>query len=129
MLNDVTGQVVVSRRDAGVRKWTHWLREDLGSRPHAWLRPYFVPPPPFLMVKDPQSQVSRNLVEPHLIDAEVRKAWLPFFCRCGHPVVTVDQFFGRKRGGLLVIFCLSSLSLIFLRIIGRDLQEVVDGCS
>ena len=35
---------------------------------------------------------SRILVEPHLIDDEFRKAWMPFFCRSGHPVVTVDQF-------------------------------------
>ena len=32
------------------------------------------------------------MVEPHLIDAEFRKAWMPFFCTSGHPVVTVDQF-------------------------------------
>ena len=34
---------------------------------------------PFLVVKDPQTQSSRILVEPHLIDAEFRKAWMPFF--------------------------------------------------
>ena len=39
-------QVVVSRRDDGIRKWTRWLREDLSSRPYAWLRPDFVPPSP-----------------------------------------------------------------------------------
>ena len=26
LLNDFTGQVVVSRKDAGWRKWTNWLR-------------------------------------------------------------------------------------------------------
>ena len=31
-------QVVVSRRDDGIRKWTRWLREDLSSRPYVWLR-------------------------------------------------------------------------------------------
>ena len=31
-------------------------------------------------------------MEPHLIDAEFREAWMPFFCRSGHPVVTEDQF-------------------------------------
>ena len=92
MLNDFNRQVVVSRRDAGVRKWTNWFREDLGSWPYAWLRPDFVPPSPFLAVKDPQSQVPRIWVEHHLIDAEFRKAWMPFFCRSGHDVVTVDQF-------------------------------------
>ena len=31
-------------------------------------------------------------METHLIDAEFRKAWMPFFCRIGHPVVAVTQF-------------------------------------
>ena len=48
--------------------------------------------PLFLIVKDPQSQSSRILVEPHLLDAEFRKAWMPLFCRSGHPVVTAGQF-------------------------------------
>ena len=79
VLNDFTEQVVVSRRDTGVRKWTGWLREDLGSRPSVWLWPDFVPPSPFLVVKDPLPEASRILAEPHLIDAEFRKAWMPFF--------------------------------------------------
>ena len=83
---------IVSRRDVGVRKWARWLREDLSSKPYVWLRPDFVPPSPFLVVKDPHTQSSRILVEPHLIDAEFRKAWMPYFCRSRHPVVTTDQF-------------------------------------
>ena len=79
VLNGFLRQVVVSRRDDGIRKWTRWLREDLSSRPYAWLRPDFLPPSPFLMVKDPQTESSRILVEPHLIDAEFRKAWMPLF--------------------------------------------------
>ena len=94
LLNGFLKQVVVSRRDVGLRKWTRWLREDLSSRPYVWLRPDFVPPSPFHVVKDPQTQSSRLLVEPHLIDAEFRKAWMPFFCRSDHPVVTPDQFLG-----------------------------------
>ena len=47
---------------------------------------------PCLVLKDPVAQTSRVLVEPHLIDAEFRKAWMPFLCRSGHPVVKVDQF-------------------------------------
>ena len=42
VLNGFLRQVVVSRRDDGIRKWTRWLREDLNSRPYAWLRPDFV---------------------------------------------------------------------------------------
>ena len=74
--------------------WARWLREDLGSRSYAWLRPDFVPLSPFLDVKDPQTQSSRILVEPHLIDAEFRRAWMPFFCRSDHLVVTLDEFLG-----------------------------------
>ena len=92
LLNDILERVVVSRRDVGIRKWTGWLREDLGSRPYAWLRPDFVPPSPFLVVKNSQSQSSRILVEPHFIDAGFRISWMPFFWRSGHPLVTPDQF-------------------------------------
>ena len=33
-------------------------------------------------------------MEPHLIDAELCKAWMTFFCGSGHPVTTVNQFLG-----------------------------------
>ena len=92
VLNGFLRQVVVSRRDDGIREWTRWLREDLSSRPYVWLRPDFLLPSPFVVVKDPRTQSSRILVEPHLIDAQFRKARMPFFCRSGHPVVTLDQF-------------------------------------
>ena len=108
-MNDFLKQVVVSRRDVGIRKWVSWLREDLGSRPYSWLRPDFVPPSPFLVIKDPQTQSSRILVEPHLIDAAFRKAWLPFFCRSGHNVVTPSP---------------QEPCLDLPRIPGRDLQEL-----
>ena len=94
VLNGFLKLVVVSRRDLGIRKWVNWLMKDLSSRPYAWLRPGFVPPSTFLVVKDPQTKSSRIWVEPHLIDAEFRKAWMPFFCRSGHPVVTPNQFLG-----------------------------------
>ena len=63
----------------------------MSSRPYVWLRPDFVPPSPFLVFKDPQTQSSRILVEPHLIDAEFRKAWMPYFCRSGHPEISPEQ--------------------------------------
>ena len=109
LLHDFFKQVVVSRRDIGVRKWTSWLREDLSSRPYVWLQPDFVPLSPFLVVKDPQTQLSRILVEPHLIDAEFRKAWMLFFC----------QFLG-FIGHLLP----QEPYLDLPQITGRDLQEV-----
>ena len=91
----------------------------MGSRPFAWLRPDFVPPSPFLVVKDPLTEASKMLVEPHLIDAEFCKAWMPFFCRSGHPVKTVDQFLGFV-GHLLP----QEPQFDLPRITGRDLQEV-----
>ena len=79
-------------------------------------------PSPFLIVKDPQSQVSWILVEPHLTDAEVRKAWMPFFCRSGHLVITPDQFL-EFVGHLLP----QEPQFDLPRITGRDLQEVAKG--
>ena len=52
LLNDFLGKV-------GIGKWTMWLPEDLSSRPYAWLRPDFVPPFPFLVVKHPQTESCR----------------------------------------------------------------------
>ena len=109
VLNGFLRQVVVSRRDDGIRRWNRWLREDLSSRPYAWLRPDFVPPSPFLVVKDPQTQSSQIIVEPHLIDAEFRKAWMPYFCRSGHPPVSAEQFLD-----FIGHFCLRRMFWIFL---------------
>ena len=119
VLNGFIRQVVVSRRDVGIRQWTRWLREDLSSRPFAWLRPDFVPPAPFLVIKDPSTQSSRILVEPYLIDAEFRDAWMPYFCRSGHPDVSPEQFLD-KIGNFLPQETYVDLP----RITGRDLQGV-----
>ena len=72
-----------------------------------------------LVVKNPQTQSSQILVEPHLVDAEFRKAWMPFFCSL---VILLSLLISSWI--LLVIFCLRSLVLDFPRITGRDLQEV-----
>ena len=69
LLNGFLKQVVVSRRDLGIRKWTNWLRGDLGSGPHAWLLLDFVPSISISCHRDPQSQSSQILVEPHLIES------------------------------------------------------------
>ena len=96
VLNDFTKQVVVSRRDTGVRKWINCLREDLGTGPYAWLGPDF-----------------------DLLDAESRKAWMPLFCWSGHPAVTVDQFLDFV-GHLLP----QERQFDLPRSTGRDLKEV-----
>ena len=83
------------------------------------LRPDFVPPSPFLVIKDSVAQTSKILMEPHLIDAEFREAWMPFFCRSGHPVVTVDQFLS-----FVGPFLPQEDVLELPRITGQDLLEV-----
>ena len=119
LLNGFLRQVVVSRRDEGIRKWKGWLREDLSSRPYVWLRPDFVPPSPFLVIRDPHTQSSKILVEPHLIDAEFRKAWMPYFCRSGHPEVSSDRFLD------FIGHFLPQQDFLDLPVIsGRDLQDV-----
>ena len=70
-------------RDSVLHRWASCLREDLASGPYVRLRPDFVPPSPFLVVKDDVAKTSQVLVEPHLIEAQFRKAWMPFFCRSG----------------------------------------------
>ena len=109
VLNGFFRQVVVSRRDEGIRRWKGWLSEDLSSRPYIWLRLDYVPPPPFLVVKDSQTQSSRVVVEPHLIDAEFRKAWMPYFCR-----LVILRFLQIVFLISSVTFCLSKISWIFL---------------
>ena len=107
-MNAFLRQVVVSRWDIGIRKWTMWFREYLSSWPYAWLRPDFVPPFPFLVVKDPQAQSSRVLVEPHLIDAEFRKAWIP-----SSVGLVILLLLLTSSWSLLGIFCLKNHSWIF----------------
>ena len=47
-----------------------------------------------MVVKDRVAETSQDLVDLHLVDAELREAWMPYFCRSGHPVATVEQFLG-----------------------------------
>ena len=113
LLNEFTGQVAVSRK------------EMLGcmSGPSGCPVPgcdlILSPRPPFLVIKDPQTQTSGILVEPHVKDDEFREARVPFFCRSGHPVITVDQF-----GGFVGHFLPQEANLELPRITGREQQEV-----
>ena len=86
-------KVVRHRQSSRCQAWSNWIREDLTSRPYQWLRPEFVPPAPYLVCKPLDSpNGSGLLVQPALIDAHFRKAWMPYFRREGHPVVTVQAF-------------------------------------
>ena len=81
-VSDFVRRVVVCRREAAIRGWRNWILEDPLVHPYRWLRADLVPPAPFL-VCDPRYTVDGSgiLVEPHAIDAEFRRAWMPFFCR------------------------------------------------
>ena len=93
LLNEFVLKVVRHRQTSRFQAWSNWIREDLTSRPYQWLRPEFVPPAPYLVCKPQDSpNGSGILVQPALIDAHFRKAWMPYFRREGHPVVTVQAF-------------------------------------
>ena len=75
-------RVVFSRRDSALQGWRNWVLEDPVVHPYKWLRSDLVPPAPFL-VCDPSVTVDGSgvLVEPHAIDEQFRRSWMPFFCR------------------------------------------------
>ena len=86
-------QIASARRDATILSWKMWLREDLSSRPYQWLRPDLVPPAPYLVCNPKQTPgLSGILVQPALIDAQFRKAWMPFFRRGEREHVTPQGF-------------------------------------
>ena len=58
-----------------------------------WLRPDVLPLAPSLVCKpDDSPSGSGILVQPVLVDGHFRKAWMPYFRREGHPVVTPAGF-------------------------------------
>ena len=93
-------QVVVHRRDEAVREWRNWIREDPLVHPYRWLRPDLVPPAPFLQCEPCLTpDGSGVLSDPNQIDAEFRKAWLPYFCRSGQREASLDEFGFEVAGG------------------------------
>ena len=92
-LCDFIHQVVVHRRDEAIRVWRNWIREDPLVHPCRWLRPDLVPRAPFLQCEPHLTpDVSGVLSDPYRIDAEFRKAWLPYFCRSGQRETSLDEF-------------------------------------
>ena len=92
-LNEFVLQVVRHRHNSRSISWANWIRGDLASRAFQWLRPEVVPPAPYLVCELRESpNGSVILVQPALTDAHFRKAWMPYFRREGHPVVTVQAF-------------------------------------
>ena len=108
VLNDFIKQVVVNRRDTGIRKWTWWLREDLGARPYAWLRPDFRSSLlPFLVVKAPLTEKLPGFWL-SLISLMLSSAKLGCLFSVG--LVTLLSLL-TSSWLLWVIFCLRNLSL------------------
>ena len=86
-------KVVRHRQTSRFQAWSNWIRENLTSRPYQWLRPEFVPPASY-PVCEPQDSPNGSgiLVQPALIDAYFRKAWMPHVRHEGHLAVTVQAF-------------------------------------
>ena len=103
-LCDFIHQVVVHRRDEAVRGWRNWIREDPLVHPYRWLRPDLVPPAPLLQCEPHRTpDGSEVLSDPTQIDAEFRKAWLPYFCRSGQRDTSLDEFGFEVDGWLPVL--------------------------
>ena len=106
--------MVVVRRDSSLRRGAGWLREDLSSKPYAWLKSDFVPPSPFLVIKDEVAGTSEILVESHLIWAEFRGGLdalvLPVWSssgHCGSVLISLGSL-GRtfwRVGGAQKVYC------------------------
>ena len=109
VLNGFVRQVVISRRDEGIRRWNRWLREDLSSRPYAWLRPDFVPPAPFLVIR---------ILLPILLGSLLNLILLMLsFVRPGCLIfvgLVILRFLLISFSVLLVIFCLNRVAWIYL---------------
>ena len=92
-LSDFIHQVVIHRRDAAIQGWRNWIREDPLVHPYRWRRPHLVPPAPFLQCEPHLTpDGSGVLSDPNQIDAEFRKAWLPYFCRSGQRETSLEEF-------------------------------------
>ena len=74
-------QTVIHRREHNIKAWRAWVLEDRSSHPYRWLRPDLVPPAPTPSVRDPESGSEVFHMDPGQIDRELRRAWMPFFCR------------------------------------------------
>ena len=93
VLDEFISQVNSARGDAAILSWKMWLREGLSSRHYQWLRADLVPPAPYLVCDPLQTPGGSGiLVQPALIDAQFRKAWMPFFRRGEREPVTCHGF-------------------------------------
>ena len=92
-ITDFVKRIVVSRKDSAVQGWRNWILEDPLVHPYWWLRSDLVPPAPFLVCEVGDTVGGSGvLVEPHAIDAQFRRAWMPFFCRGDRGNADLDAF-------------------------------------
>ena len=92
-LNEFVLKVVHSRQTARLQAWSNWIGRDLTSHPCQWFRLEFVPPAPYLVCKPQDCPDGSGIsAQPALIDAHFREAWMPYFRRDGHPVVSPLAF-------------------------------------
>ena len=100
-LCDSIHAVLVHRRDDAVRGWRNWVREDPLIHPCKWLRPDLVHPTPSLQCQPHLTPDSSGvLADPHRIDEELRKSWLPYFCRSGQREASLEEFDREVEGWL-----------------------------
>ena len=103
-LSDFIHQVVIHRRDDAIRGWRNWIREDPLVHPYRWPRPDLVPPASFLQCdRSLTPDGSGVLSDPNQIDAEFRKAQLPYFCRSGQRETSLDEFSFEVDGWLPIL--------------------------
>ena len=89
-LSDFVHAVVVHRRDEAIR-----------GHPCKWLRPELIHPAPFLRCQPHLTPGGSGvLADPARIDEEFRKAWLPYFCRSGQRVTSLEEFSFEVEGWL-----------------------------
>ena len=85
--------IVAHRRNVGITAWRNWLREDPLVHPYRWLRADRLPPSPFLQCDRALTPGGSGVLsDPARIDAEFRKAWLPYFCRSGQRETSLEEF-------------------------------------
>ena len=85
-LSDFIQVVAVHRRDEAIKEWRNWIREDPMVHPERWLRPDLVPKPHL------SPGGSGVLADSARIGEELRKAWLPYFCRSGQRDTILEEF-------------------------------------
>ena len=86
-------RLVAYRRSTGITVWRNWVREDPLVHPYKWLRADMVPPSPFLQCSRALTPGGSGiLAHPAGIDAEFRKAWLPYFCRSEQRETNLHEF-------------------------------------